>query len=106
MSLAPCLAPIPAPATSIDVKTGLGTREAFLATAQRIANENHALTLLDIPGLTELCASLPPEHADKLLAGIGASIEKSGASAAEAACRRQALARLPPPACPWVWAIW
>ena len=65
-----------------DAKTGLQDRQSFLATAGRIGTEKDALTLVNVPGLPDLCATLTPEHADQLLAGIGASIEGSGAAAA------------------------
>ena len=64
-----------------DTKTGLDSREAFLTAASRLASEDDALTLVDIPGLSELCARLPPAEVDKLLAGIGAGIKQCGATA-------------------------
>jgi len=64
-----------------DVKTGLPNRESFVATASRIANEHDALTLLNVPGLPDLCATLTPDGADQLLAEIGARIDQSGAAA-------------------------
>ena len=69
-------------APGADVATGLATRDTFLADAGRLANEDDALTLVDVPGLQDLCASLAPESADQLLAAIGAGIGRSGASAA------------------------
>ena len=69
-------------APGADAKTGLDSRDTFLTNAGRLANENDALTLVDVPGLQDLCASLAPEHADQLLAAIGAGIGRSGASAA------------------------
>jgi EAL domain-containing protein (putative c-di-GMP-specific phosphodiesterase class I) len=68
-------------APGADAGTGLDSRDTFLANAGRLANENDALTLVDVPGLQELCASLPAEAADELLAAIGAGIGRSGASA-------------------------
>lgn len=65
-----------------DSKTGLAGREGFLAALERHAgDQGAALTLVEVPGLAELCASLPPAHAEKLLAAIGDSIVTSGAQA-------------------------
>jgi EAL domain-containing protein (putative c-di-GMP-specific phosphodiesterase class I) len=69
-------------APGADAQTGLDARDAFLANAGRLANQNDALTLVDVPGLQDLCAGLAPETADQLLAAIGAGIGRSGASAA------------------------
>jgi EAL domain-containing protein (putative c-di-GMP-specific phosphodiesterase class I) len=68
-------------APSTDAKTGLDSRETFLDVAARAAGENAALTLVDIPGLSDLCARLPAEGVDRLLGGIGAAIRQSGATA-------------------------
>ncbi len=65
-----------------DNKTGLLTRDSFLAAAEKIASESDALTLLDVPALPGLCGKLPPEQADRLLASIGATIEGAGAKLA------------------------
>ena len=62
--------------------TGLATRDGFMAEAARIAGQGDALTLLDVPGLSELCAGLPPASAEKLMRKIGASFEQAGATAA------------------------
>jgi EAL domain-containing protein (putative c-di-GMP-specific phosphodiesterase class I) len=61
-----------------DDKTGLPTRDSFLAAAEKLASESDSLTLLDVPALPGLCGRLPPEQADKLLASIGATIEGAG----------------------------
>lgn len=65
-----------------DGKTGLATRETFLAGAMKAAAATDALTLLDVPALPELCAGMPGERADALLDAIGRSLEKSGAKLA------------------------
>jgi EAL domain-containing protein (putative c-di-GMP-specific phosphodiesterase class I) len=65
-----------------DPKTGLPTRDTFLSAAAKMATDSDALTLVEVPGLTELCAKLPPAGADKLLEGIGAAIKATGAKTA------------------------
>jgi EAL domain-containing protein (putative c-di-GMP-specific phosphodiesterase class I) len=68
------------PSTGIDPKTGLASREGFMAAAQK-ASDRDALTLVHVPGLPELCAQLPPASAAALLQSIGDSIQTTGASA-------------------------
>ncbi len=68
-------------AAQVDAKTGLASREGFLAAAEMAGNRD-ALTLVHVPGLPELCAQLPPDGADALLQRIGDSIQTTGASAA------------------------
>jgi EAL domain-containing protein (putative c-di-GMP-specific phosphodiesterase class I) len=70
-----------APAAATDPKTGLASREGFLAAAEK-AGDRDALTLVHVPGLPELCARLPPDGADALLRRIGDSIQTSGARTA------------------------
>jgi EAL domain-containing protein (putative c-di-GMP-specific phosphodiesterase class I) len=70
-----------APAPQTDPKTGLPSREGFMAAAEK-AGDRDALTLVHVPGLPELCAQLPPEGAAALLQRIGDSIQNAGASAA------------------------
>lgn len=65
-----------------DTKTGLANRDTFLSAAAKMAGTNDALTLIDVPQLSDLCAGLSPEKADALLAGIGESIKGAGAGAA------------------------
>jgi len=65
----------------IDPVSGLANREGFLAAAENAA-PGDMLTLVDVPGLTDLCAGLSPENADRLLERIGASMQEAGASAA------------------------
>lgn len=68
-------------AAQTDPKTGLPSRDGFLAAA-RAAGDKEALTLVDVPGLPDLCAQLSPDNADALMQRIGTSLAKSGASAA------------------------
>ncbi|MBW8834940.1 MAG: GGDEF domain-containing protein [Burkholderia sp.] len=70
-----------APSAATDPKTGLPSREGFMAAAEK-AGDRDALTLVHVPGLPELCAQLPPEGADALLQRIGDSIQTAGASVA------------------------
>ena len=49
---------------SIDPATGLASRDGFMAAAED-AGDKDALTLVDVPGLTELCAKLTPETAER-----------------------------------------
>jgi EAL domain-containing protein (putative c-di-GMP-specific phosphodiesterase class I) len=65
-----------------DRKTGLASRESFLANAVAHAGEADAMTLLNVPSLPQLCAELSEEKADALLLAIGKSLEKSGAKLA------------------------
>ena len=69
-----------APSAAIDPKTGLASREGFMAAAEK-AGDRDALTLVHVPGLPELCAQLPPDGAQALLQRIGDSIKTAGASA-------------------------
>ena len=69
-------------AATADPKTGLATRDAFLAAATQMAGENDALALVNLPGLPKLCAGLGEEDSGKLLGRIGASLAKIGAKAA------------------------
>ena len=62
-----------------DLATGLVTRDSFLAEAMKKATENDALTLVGLPALPSLCAKLPADQADALLAAIGKSLMSSGA---------------------------
>ena len=50
--------------------------------AASLAASTDTLTLIDVPGLNELCAKLAPDAADKLMARIGAAFKEAGASAA------------------------
>ena len=69
------------PAAQIDTKTGLATRDGFMAAAEK-ASSRDALTLVTVPGLSEICAQLSPDGADAMLRRIGESIGASGVSAA------------------------
>ena len=63
-----------------DPITGLASRESFLAAADA-AGPEHALTLVNVPGLPELCAQLTSDSAQTLIALIGQSLRNSGAGA-------------------------
>ncbi len=65
-----------------DAKTGLATRDGFLAAASTIAGENDALALVNLPDLPKLCDGLGEEDSSKLLGRIGTSLAKIGAKAA------------------------
>jgi EAL domain-containing protein (putative c-di-GMP-specific phosphodiesterase class I) len=69
------------PAVQTDPGTGLASRDGFMAAAAK-AGGRDALTLVDVPGLPELCAQLSPDGADALMQRIGDSIQTSGVSAA------------------------
>jgi len=69
-----------APSAGTDPKTGLPSREGFMAAAEK-AGDRDAITLVHVPGLPELCAQLPPDKADALLRRIGDSIQTAGARA-------------------------
>jgi EAL domain-containing protein (putative c-di-GMP-specific phosphodiesterase class I) len=68
------------PVARTDPKTGLARRDEFLAAAVKAGNED-SLTLVNVPGLGEICAKLPPDHVDALMRRIGESLQTSGATA-------------------------
>lgn len=68
-----------APSAEIDPKTGLASRDGFLAAAEK-ADAKQSLTLVNVPGLPELCAQLSPDGADELMQRIGDSLQTAGAS--------------------------
>jgi EAL domain-containing protein (putative c-di-GMP-specific phosphodiesterase class I) len=70
-----------APGAGADPKTGLASREGFLAAAEK-ATDRDALTLVHVPGLPALCAQLPPDGVDALMRRIGDSIQAGDVSAA------------------------
>ena len=67
------------PSAEIDPRTGLASRDGFLAAAEK-ADTRQALTLVNVPGLPELCAQLSPDGADELMQRIGDSLQTAGAS--------------------------
>lgn len=67
--------------TASDRNTNLATRDSFLDATARVASESDALTLVDVPGLSELCAKMPEAQAAKLLELIGLAARASGAKA-------------------------
>lgn len=64
-----------------DAQTGIASREAFLEAAAK-AGGSEQLSLLDLPNLAELCASLAPEKAEALLKRVGQTLLTSGATKA------------------------
>ncbi len=63
-----------------EAKTGLSTREDFLAAVEK-AGVQDSLTLINVPGLPDLCAQLPAGKSEALMERIGESLRKAGASA-------------------------
>ncbi len=62
--------------------TGLARRDSFLDAAAAMADGNHAMTLVDVPGLPEACARLPEGEGTRLMARIGELVKATGAKAA------------------------
>ena len=69
-----------APAARADPKTGLASRDGFLAAAEK-AGPDEALTLVNMPNLPEIYAELPAEKADALMQRIGDTLQSCGANA-------------------------
>jgi EAL domain-containing protein (putative c-di-GMP-specific phosphodiesterase class I) len=69
------------PTARTDPKTGLASRDGFMAAAQK-AGPDEALTLVNMPNLPEICAELPAEKADALMQRIGDTLQSCGANAA------------------------
>ena len=65
-----------------DPKTGLPTRDAFLAAAAEMAGENDALAMVNLPGLPKMVASMGEEDSATLLGRIGSALANLGAKAA------------------------
>lgn len=68
------------PSASVDPKSGLAQRDEFLAAAEK-AEGRDSLTLVNVPGLPDLCARLSPDGADALMQRIGNSLQTCGATA-------------------------
>jgi len=68
------------PSATVDPKTGLAQRDEFLAAAEKAGNKD-ALTLVNVPGLPDFCATLSSDNADALMQRIGDNLQASGASA-------------------------
>src|ERR1700761_1825252 len=68
------------PSARIDPKTGLAQRDEFLGAAEK-AGSKDALTLVNVPGLPDICARLSSDNADALMQRIGDSLQTCGASA-------------------------
>ena len=71
-------APTAAPAK--DKATGLASRDGFLASAIKDAGDT--LTLVNLPGLTEMCAGMSSEQSKSLLESLGTALAGSGAKVA------------------------
>src|SRR4051812_30005259 len=69
------------PSAQIDPRTGLASRDGFMAAAQK-AGPGDSLTLVNVPGLPEMCAELPADKAEALMQRIGDTMQACGASAA------------------------
>ena len=65
-----------------DAKTGLPGRDGFLDAAAEFLDGDHALTLVDVPGLPDACAKLSESAADRLLKRIGQIVLEAGSGAA------------------------
>ena len=68
------------PTARIDPKTGLASRDGFMAAAEK-AGPDDALTLVNVPNLPEICAELPAEKASALMQRIGDTLQSCGANA-------------------------
>jgi EAL domain-containing protein (putative c-di-GMP-specific phosphodiesterase class I) len=68
------------PAARTDPRTGLAQRDEFLAAAEKASNKE-SLTLVNVPGLAEICAKLTPDAAEALMRRIGESLQACGATA-------------------------
>jgi EAL domain-containing protein (putative c-di-GMP-specific phosphodiesterase class I) len=68
------------PSAKTDPETGLAQRDEFLAAAEK-AGAKDALTLVNVPGLPDLCASLSSDGADALMQRIGDSLQSGGVRA-------------------------
>lgn len=69
------------PRAEIDPKTGLASRDGFMAAAQK-AGQKDVMTLVSVPGLPELCAQMSSDNAAAMMQRIGETLQACGASAA------------------------
>ncbi|HVW75354.1 MAG TPA: EAL domain-containing protein [Rhizomicrobium sp.] len=67
------------PSAKTDPRTGLAQRDEFLGAAEKAGNKD-ALTLVNVPGLPDICAQLSSDNADALMQRIGDSLQICGAS--------------------------
>ncbi|HTT99721.1 MAG TPA: EAL domain-containing protein [Rhizomicrobium sp.] len=67
--------------TGVDKQTGLATRDAFVSTAAKVSKETDALTLVEVPKLSEICAKMPEAQVVAFLEALGFSATTSGAKA-------------------------
>ena len=65
----------------LDAATGLSSRDGFTAALENAGGKD-TLTLIDVPGLPQLCDQLSPEKAEALMRRIGENLQSSGATAA------------------------
>jgi EAL domain-containing protein (putative c-di-GMP-specific phosphodiesterase class I) len=70
-----------APRAGTDPKTGLASRDGFMAAAQK-AGQKDVMTLVSVPGLPELCAQMTPDKAAAMMQRIGETLQGAGANAA------------------------
>ena len=64
-----------------DSKTSLPSKDSFLNAAAQMAGNSDSLTLVDVPGLPDICAQLPAERADALMHDIGAALQANNKTA-------------------------
>jgi EAL domain-containing protein (putative c-di-GMP-specific phosphodiesterase class I) len=65
-----------------DEKTGLSTRESFVAAAAQMQGTSASITMVDVPGLPDACARMGADGADALMLQIGTAVADIGAKAA------------------------
>lgn len=70
-----------APSAGVDPRTGLATRDGFMAAAE-MAGPESALTLVNVPNLPEIVAELSTDKADALMQRIGNTLQSCGADSA------------------------
>ena len=62
-----------------DKETGLADKDTFLAAAAENAGGRGAIAMVNVPNLPDVCATLSPQDAAGLMAGIGAKVSAMGA---------------------------
>jgi len=68
------------PSAGVDPKTGLASRDGFMAAAQKAGPES-SLTLVNVPNLPEIVAEMSADKADALMQRIGDTLQACGANA-------------------------
>src|SRR5262252_7572306 len=66
------------PLPAQDAETGLPDGDAFLSVATKNAGSMGAVALVNVPELSQACASLAPKESASLLAGIGTAVKGMG----------------------------